>query len=185
MVKSLKIGLSGSIGIGKTETLETIIDMLEEEGITVGGMITEPIFEENRQVGFQVMDWKTKEKAVFAHLHLDTDVEIKGYNVDLDALNEVGVKAIQTAIEETDVILVDEAGKMEVESDEFNKMVKSAMDADKPMILTYHKKSRNPLLQDVRRRDDVRILELTDINKDLLPYKVVDLIKQELKGEAA
>ncbi|MFO7792503.1 MAG: NTPase [Candidatus Saliniplasma sp.] len=180
MVKSLKVGISGVIGIGKTDTLKRIISMLSEEGVTVGGMITEPILEDNRQMGFQVMNWKTKEKAVFAHLNLDSKIDIKGYGVDIDALNQVGVRAVENAIRNDDLILVDEIGKMEVESEEFNKIVKIALDVNKPMILTFNKKSRNPLLQDVRRRDDVRMLELTDVNRDLLPYKVVDLFKEEM-----
>ena len=180
MVKSLKIGISGPFGIEKTDTLKRIIEMLNEKDITVGGMVTDPIMEENRRVGYQVMDWESKEKAVFAHLSLDLPIEVSGYGVDLDTLNEVGVKAIRKAAENNDVILVDEIGKMQVKSERFNKTVKAAMEVDKPMILTFQKKSRNPLLQDIRRRDDVRMLELTDVNKDLLPYKVVDLIDEEL-----
>ncbi len=180
MARSLKIGISGTLGLGKTETLKRIIDMLDEEGISVGGMLTDPIFEDNRQVGFQVMDWQTKEKAVFAHLYINTSLNVDGYNVDLDAIEQVGVKAIERACIEEDVVLVDEASKMMVKSDEFNHTVKKALDMDKPVILTFHKKSRNPLLQDVRRRDDIRILELTEINKELLPYKVVELIKGEI-----
>ncbi len=180
MPKSLKIGISGPLGIGKSETLKTIIDMLGDEDISVGGMLTDVIMENNRPVGYQVMDWGTKEKSVFAHIDMDSSTEVEGYGVNLDALNEVGVKAIEKAVEEKDVILVDEAGKIQVNSDKFNQVVKAAMDMDKIMIITFHKKSRSPLLQDIRRRDDVRILELTDVNKDLLPYKVVDLITDEL-----
>ncbi len=182
MARSLKIGISGTMGLGKTDTLKNIIDMLNDEGISVGGMLTDPIFEDNRQVGFQVMDWKTKEKAVYAHLYMDSPLEVNGYHVDLNVIEQVGVKAIERAAANDDVVLVDEASKIIVKSDSFNKVVKAALNMDKPMILTFHKKSRNPLLQDVRRRDDIRILELTEINKDLLPYKVVDLIKGELKG---
>jgi nucleoside-triphosphatase len=54
------------------------------------------------------------------------------------------------------------------------------LDVEKPMLLTLHKKSRNPLLQDIRRRDDVRILEVTPINRNLLPYKIMKLMKGEL-----
>jgi len=68
---------------------------------------------------------------------------------------------------------------MEVESEKFVQAVKEAMETDKPMILTLHKKSRNPLLQDIRRRDDVRILEVTPINRNLLPYKIIRLMKGE------
>ena len=182
MVKSLKIGISGLFGMDKTESLLKIINMLNEENISVGGMLTEPIMEDNRIVGYQVMNWRTKEKAILAHLHLDTPVNIDGYFVDIDNLEEVGVKAIEDAALRDDVILVDEAGKMHVESQRFNEVVKAAMELDKPLILTFHKKSRNPLLQDVRRRDDIRIFELTEINKGILPHKVIELIKDEIKG---
>ncbi len=182
MVKSLKIGISGVLSVGKTESIIKIIEMLNEEGIKVGGMLTEPIMEDNRQVGFQVMNWRTKEKAVLAHLHLDSSVVIDGYRVDIETLDEVGVKAIEDAIRKDDVIIVDEASKMQVESERFNTAVKAGLDANKPLILTFHKKSRNPLLQDVRRRDDIRIFELTDINKGILPHKVVELIVEDIKG---
>src|SRR2546425_158554 len=78
------------------------------------------------------------------------------------------------------VIVIDEVGKMEVESPNFVLAVKDALDADKPLLLTLHKKSRNPLLQDIRRRDDVRILEVTMVNRNLLPYKIVKLMKGEV-----
>lgn len=183
MVKSLKIGISGPLGMQKSETIKSIIEMLDEEDISVGGMLTEPIMEDNRQVGFQVMDWQTKEKAVFAHLDLDSPVEVKGYGVDLDSLDEVGVKAIKNAANNQDVVLIDEIGNMQVESEEFFETVKKILEIERPLIITFEKKSRNTLLQDLRGRDDVRMLELTDVNKDLLPYKVVDLLKEEIKGD--
>ena len=63
----------------------------------------------------------------------------------------------------------------------FNDVVKAALDCPKPVIMTLHKKSRNPLLQDLRRRDDVRILEVTPVNKNLLPYKIEKLMKDHLQ----
>ncbi|MBU4189985.1 MAG: nucleotide kinase, partial [Candidatus Thermoplasmatota archaeon] len=59
-------------------------------------------------------------------------------------------------------------------------VVKKALETNKSIILTLHKKSRNPLLQDIRRRDDVRILEVTPINRSLLPYKIMKLMRGEL-----
>jgi nucleoside-triphosphatase len=102
------------------------------------------------------------------------------FGVDLQVLEEVGVKALLKACEDADVIVIDEVGRMEVESQPFIDTVKYALDIEKPLLLTLHKKSRNPLLQDIRRRDDVRILEVTPINRNLLPYKIMKLMKGEL-----
>ena len=87
--------------------------------------------------------------------------------------------AIKTACEECDLIVIDEVGRVEVESRAFVDAVNDALDVDKPMIITLHKKSRNPLLQDIRRRDDVRILEVTPTNRNLLPHKIMALMNGE------
>ncbi|MDH4123194.1 MAG: NTPase [Thermoplasmata archaeon] len=179
MPKSVKIGITGLPGSGKTQALKKVVEMLELESYKVGGMITEPILEKNRRVGFYVVNWESKNKAVLAHMSVKSKFMVGKYGVDLSSLDTIGVEALKCACQDADVIVVDEVGKMEVESDSFVKAVKDAMDTDKPMILTLHKKSRNPLLQDIRRRDDVRILEVTPINRNLLPYKIIKLMKGE------
>ncbi len=180
MGEALKIGITGLPGAGKTLALLKVIEMLEADGLKVGGMITEPIVKKGHREGFYVMDWATKERRVFASREIQSKVMVGRYGVDLSALDEVGVNALRYATTNCDAIVIDEVGKMEVESEGFVAAVKEALDADKPLILTLHKKSRNPLLQDIRRRDDVRILEVTQVNRNLLPYKIVKLLKGEM-----
>ena len=76
-----------------------------------------------------------------------------------------------------DLIIVDEVGKLVSESPEFSEVLTEALDSGKPMILTIHKRSRNPLLQNIRKRDDLRTLEVTAINSAMLPSKVVSILK--------
>jgi len=175
-----KIGITGLPNAGKTQLLMKIIEMLESENKVVGGMITEAIFFRNRKVGFYVIDWLTKKKRKFAHENIESTIHVEEYGVDMRALDAVGVKAIKNAIKSADVIIIDEVGKMEVESPGFVEAVNEAMDCDKPLIMTLHKKSRNPLLQDIRRRDDLRILEVTPVNRNLLPYKIMNLMRGEV-----
>lgn len=180
MGRSVKIGITGFPGAGKTKTLIQVIKMLEEDEFIVGGMITESIIEKGSRVGFYVKDWVSGEKAILAHKDFDSKITVGKYGVDLSALETVGVRAITTAVEQCDIIVIDEVGKMEVESEKFIEAVSEAFQSDKPMILTLHKKSRNPLLQDIRRRDDVRILEVTAVNMDLLPYKIRSIMQGEI-----
>jgi nucleoside-triphosphatase len=179
MGESVKIGITGLPSAGKTSALMRVVEMLREEGMTVGGMITESLVEDNVRMGFYITDISKGTKGVLAHKDLDSRVKVGEYGVDMEVLEEVGVQALRDATESADVIVVDEVGKMEVESEDFIEAVKTAMEADKPLILTLHKKSRNPLLQDIRRRDDVRILEVTPVNRNLLPYKILKLLKGE------
>jgi nucleoside-triphosphatase len=177
-----KIGITGMPSVGKTNTLLKIIKSLEEHGYIVGGMITEPIVEKHHRVGFYVTNWQTKEREVFAHIDYETKEKVGKYGVDINALDTIGVPAIEKAItdEETNIIVIDEIGKMEMLSENFCKMVTEALDSDKPIMVTLHKKSRTPLLQDVRRRDDIRILEVTPVNRNLLPYKIEKIMEEKL-----
>lgn len=180
MGRNIKIGITGLPGAGKTQSLTRVIEMLEKEGKIVGGMITQPVVEHNRRTGFYVMNWLSKEKEIFAHIRFSSKIVIGRYGVNLETLDIVGVKALEQAGEQAEIIVIDEIGKMEVESDRFVDAVKNVLDLEKTVIMTLHKKSRNALLQEIRRRDDVRILEVTPINRNLLPYKIMKLLSGEL-----
>lgn len=177
-----KIGITGMPSVGKTQTLIKIIEKIEKSGYKIEGMITEPMIERKKRVGFYVEDWLTREKEVFAHLDLDSKDRVGKYGVDLNVLERIGVPAIEKAIndEEIDVIIIDEIGKMEMLSEKFCEVVTDALDSDKPILVTLHKKSRTPLLQDIRRRDDIRILEVTAVNRNLLPYKIEKIMAEKL-----
>lgn len=177
-----KIGITGMPNVGKTETLLKIIESLEKHGYVVGGMLTEPIVKKKQRIGFYAVDWQTKEKEVFAHIDFEAKEKVGEYGVDTAALDRVGVPAIEKAImdENVNIIVIDEIGKMEMLSEAFCKMVTEALDSDKPIMVTLHKKSRTPLLQDVRRRDDIRILEVTPVNRNLLPYKIEKIMEEKL-----
>jgi nucleoside-triphosphatase len=182
-----KIGITGLPNVGKTSTLIKIVDKLESEDYTVGGMVTHAVVENGKRVGVKVEDWRTGEEAVFSHLGFDTKAKVETdeglFHVRTDLLEQVGVKAIRDSLMDpiVDIIIIDEVGKMEMHSQMFCDAVKEALDSNKPVLMTLHKKSRNPLLQDIRRRDDVRILEVTPVNKNLLPYKIEKVLRDKLE----
>ncbi len=172
----VKIGITGLPGSGKTQTLLRIIQLLEHEGIKVGGVVTEPIVEKGRRTGFRIVDWLTKEEEVFAHESVKSRVRSGRYGVNVHALEDLGTRALAEARADADVVVIDEVGKMEVDSDTFTQAIVETLDSSKSIVMTLHKKSRNPLLQDIRRRDELRLLEVTPVNKNLLAFKVVTLL---------
>jgi len=177
-----KIGITGMPHVGKTETLKRIIGFLEETGYVCQGMTTEAILEDDKRVGFEIQNWQTGQKAIFAHIDFEDKEKVGDYGVDLAPLEEIGIPAIEEAVrgENIHIIIIDEIGKMEMLSERFCETVVAALDSDKPIMVTLHKKSRTPLLQDVRRRDDIRILEVTPVNRNLLPYKIEKIMREKL-----
>ena len=174
----VKIGLTWIPGVGKTETLLKIVRRLEEKGIVIGGMVTEPIIEGSQRVGFSITDWKTKKQGILAHKDFDSELEVSGYKVNVEDLESIGVPAILDAIETCDLVIVDEVGKMEMCSDAFIEAVRKLLDSDRCVLMTLHKKSRHPLLQDIRRRDDVRIIEVTKMGKTILYSQIAPVFEE-------
>ena len=187
-----KIGVTGLPRSGKSAVMEKVVSMLSEErrdemrargddvaaAKLLGGMRCEPVVENGERVGFKCINFQTGEEAVMAHKSIDSRTRVLGYGIDPEALDRVAVPAIQEAMDDYEVLVIDEIGKFSVESEAFVEVVRKAMEIDKPTLLTLHKKSRHPLLQDIRRRDDARILEVTPVNRALLPYKIHKLIRE-------
>ena len=187
-----KIGITGLPRSGKSAVMQKVVSMLSDERVEemrerrddveaaklLGGMRCEPLVEDGERVGFKCINYQTGEEAVMAHKNIDSRTRVLGYGIDPEALDRVAVPAIREAMEEYEVIVIDEIGKFSVESEAFVEIVRKAMEVDKPTLVTLHKKSRHPLLQDIRRRDDARILEVTPVNRALLPYKIHKLMRE-------
>ena len=186
------IGVTGLPRSGKSSVMGIVVSMLSDERLEemrargddvgaaklLGGMRCEPVVENGERVGFKCINFQTGEEAVMAHKSIDSRLRVLGYGINPEALEQVAVPAIQEAMDDYEVLVIDEIGKFSVESEAFVEVVRKAMEIDKPTLLTLHKKSRHPLLQDIRRRDDARILEVTPVNRALLPYKIHKLIRE-------
>ncbi len=187
-----KIGITGLPRSGKSAVLDKVLEMLEDErkreinarggdgasAEIVGGLLTKPISENSERVGYEVIDIYSGERGVMAHKSINSRLRVLGYGIDTEELERVAIPAIERARDYAEVIVIDEIGKFAVESEEFVETVRDTLKIDKPTILALHKKSRHPLLQDIRRRDDARILEVTPVNRALLPYKIHKLMRE-------
>jgi len=184
-----KIGITGLPRSGKSAVLDKVVSMIIEErkadsrgrrrmnvANIIGGMRTEAIIEDGERVGYACVDILSGDRGVMAHREIDSRNRILGFGIDPSELDRVAVPAIQNAIGNCEILVIDEVGKFSVESEGFVAAVRGALEYDMPTLLTLHKKSRHPLLQDIRRRDDGRILEVTPVNRALLPYKILKLI---------
>jgi nucleoside-triphosphatase len=187
-----KIGITGLPRSGKSAVMQKVVEMLVNERtkelrargesmvdvLIIAGMRTEPLIEDGERKGYRCIDIVTQEEAIMAHKDIDSRNRVFGFGIDTETMNTVAIPAIQHAMDHAEVIVIDEIGKFSVESEAFVKIVRAALELDKPTVMTLAKKSRHPLLQDIRRRDDGRILEVTPVNRALLPYKIHKLMRE-------
>ena len=175
-----KILLTGRPGVGKTTLLIETIRELEGRGLNVGGMISQEVRDGGMRVGFEIFDLASGRKGWLAHVAQQEGPQIGKYRVNLKDLVEIGVNAINQAASDstTSVIAIDEVGPMELCSEDFRNAVKKAVEAEKPLIGTIHYKARSTLIDDIRSRSDVKIIEITHDNRSYVKGAVLNELLQ-------
>jgi len=168
-----RIFLTGEPGSGKTTVVKRTADLLAGRGFKVGGMTSKEIRERGNRTGFSIEDSMTHEEGVLATVRSSGGPHVGRYVVNLQDLESVGAGAIQRATETADVILVDELGPMELNSQRFIESVEAALNSQKHVLGTIHKRSNHALVTKVKSNPKYTILEVTFGNRDELPAQIL------------
>jgi len=163
--------LTGPPGIGKTTAIRKIIQRLRMD---VGGFYTQEIREKGQRKGFLIKNLEGQE-GILAHVDYRSKYVVGKYGVNVESLEKVAVPAIYKAMEENKLIVLDELGKMELYCPEFQRAVIKALDSPNP-LLGVIQMSKNPFLDSIRARKDVRIITLTHENRDTVPDEVLSAL---------
>lgn len=95
------------------------------------------------------------------------------YRVNLADLDSVGATAIVNAVDNSDIVAIDEIGPMELFSERFREAVRRAVESRKPVISIVHWKARDSLLDEVKGKEDAETYVITLENRESLHEVVV------------
>ena len=165
--------LKGRPGIGKTTLIKAAIKQLADRA---GGFYTEEILGPGGRKGFRLVTL-TNHSVVMAHVDLDTRVRIGRFGVNLAAIDEVGVTALRDAIEQKPIVIIDEIGKLELASPQFQNMVIKVIGSSK-LVLATAMKDNHPWLAALQSLPLVTVWEVTLKNRTPLIAQVLEWIDQ-------
>jgi nucleoside-triphosphatase len=165
--------LTGRPGVGKTTLIKAVAQALGE---CADGFYTEEIRERGKRQGFRLLGLRG-ERAILAHVRYQKRgrPRVGRYGVDVDALDRVGVAALERALARADVVIVDEIGKMELFSERFKAAVLAALDGEAPLIATVMARSHS-WVDALKARPGVTLWEVTVENRDRLPARVLNWV---------
>jgi len=175
------IFLTGQPGVGKTSVLLRVIDALKARGYDIRGMISREVREQGTRVGFEITDLNARQKGWLAHVKQPSGPQIGKYRVNLEDLKNIGANSILNAIKTADIIVVDEIGPMELFSQAFKDAVLQAVESTKPLLGTIHFKAQNPVINAIKARNDVEILEVTYENRQNIHNLIITKILKILQ----
>ena len=110
--------LTGPVGVGKTTVAERIVGQLRRSGRSCGGLLAPALLNScGQKAGIWGVDLPGGERRVLARTDRDLGGPAIGpYSFDAAAL-DWGLAAVERAIGDCDVVIVDEIGKLELWQD--------------------------------------------------------------------
>lgn len=156
--------ITGKPKIGKSTLISNLIEFLKSEGKKIGGIST-PELKGQSRLGFKIIDIDSRKEGILAHVDQKTGPLVSKYRVNMEDLEEIGVNGIRNAMDNCDIIIIDEIGKMELFSNEFCDVILEALDT-KRVLGTIGKNLSHPIANQIKNRNDVEIFLLTIQNRD-------------------
>lgn len=169
--------ITGNPGVGKTTLIKELISKFP---IKAGGFYTSEIRDQNdKRWGFKIISLDGREE-VMASVDIKGEHKVSRYGVNINAIDEIGTRAITEAIETCQLIVIDEIGRMELLSRQFANAVLQALNSPKIVLGTISKKNTN-FIKKIKEREDVKLVSLTRLNYSEIEVYLTRLISYLLE----
>ena len=168
--------VTGPPGCGKTTLMRRAV---AELGVPAAGFYTEEIRSTGRREGFALVTLDGR-RATLASVRIRSPHRVSRYGVDVQALESVGLPALEEATAGAKLLVVDEIGKMELFSSPFREAVLRALDAGGPVLASIMLSS-HPFADALKARDDIRLIRLTPETRERVLGEVVAALRQMLR----
>jgi len=158
----MNIFLTGKIGAGKSTAIRSF---LRKTNRSYGG------FETKLLANLVVLSDLASNK---------TEVVAKRNGANWEVIRTgfegIGKAAIERALAERDIVVMDELGRFELDCKQFQKSVFSAINSDRN-VLGVLKNESNPFLDKIRSLKEIVIMEVTEDNREFIP----ELIEKNIR----
>lgn len=171
MTEIKNIILTGAPSSGKTTVIKKILKSLN---LPCNGFYTEEERTSDcKRIGFMMhtLDGKS---GYLAHQDIPSDFHIRRYGVSLKNIDSLIIPSIKPI--GSNIIILDEIGKMECFSPAFIRAAKQALDSPNLVVGTITLGGEG-FIQEVKNREDIEIIEVTPENRNELPQKMIEHIK--------
>ncbi|WP_038002232.1 nucleoside-triphosphatase [Syntrophorhabdus aromaticivorans] len=169
--------VTGAPGIGKT----TLIRRISQDLVCYdpAGFYTQELREDGVRVGFELVGL-TGEKGLLSHADLRSPHRVGKYYVDVKGF-EVFLDSLRLGDRERRLVVIDEIGRMECLSSKFTSLVHDLLAGEKVVVATVALKGAD-FIDEVKRRPDMLLFEITQGNRDFLGGRIIREIKPVLRA---
>ncbi len=163
--------LTGLPRVGKTTLIKKLSEELYNQHPV--GFYTEEIKEAGGRKGFALICLDGK-RGLLSHLDINSPYRVGRYKVDVKGFEDF-LDCIPFFNPETNLIIIDEIGKMECFSRKFREMIKDILDSENMLIATIALKGGG-LIEEIKKRNDIKLFEMTLNNRGSLLGEILSYI---------
>ena len=164
--------ITGLPGVGKTTLVKKVSEELKS--VRPVGFYTAEIREKGIRQGFELIGFDGM-TGILSHTSVKGPHRVGKYRVDVKGFENL-LESIPFLNPATNLIVIDEIGKMECLSHKFRELIIKILDSEKPVIATIALKGSG-LIEEIKKRDDVMLIEITQSNRESLVSEVLKLLK--------
>jgi nucleoside-triphosphatase len=171
----MRLFLTGNPGVGKTTLIRAIA--LRLEGIMCAGFYTEDTRQSGQRTGFKIFTLDGQQ-GTFASLGRQKPTVGK-YSIHVKEFEKLVLMQLDPVTNPADLYVIDEIGKMELLSRQFRIRIIELLAQPTNLLATITKKG-DGFIDQIKRRSDVELIEVTRKNRDELPEELARTIKIQL-----
>jgi len=169
-----RIAITGRPGVGKTTLIERVLQQLS---LSAGGILGKEILTCGHRVGFALVDLATGKEGVLSHIHQRVGPKIGKYTVNMTTLEQLAIPAIEHAIRDKELVVIDEFAPMELCCSRFVPTVELALASEKSLLIATHATLDHPLVHEIRQTLDLVRVKLG--NRDALVTQLVEMFRSD------
>ena len=166
----MNILITGKPGCGKTTLFKRLVKALRP--FEPVGFYTQEIREKGVRKGFTLngLDGST---GLLAHVDFSGNFRVGRYGVDVTGFEEF-INRIPFSEPGTNLVMIDEIGKMECFSEKFKSIISKILYSEQILIATVALKGGG-FIAEIKRRSDIHLFETTRSNQDIILTKILNL----------
>ncbi len=168
--------LSGTPGIGKTTLIKAVI---KELGDQAGGFFSEEILGPGGRKGYKLVtldgQW-----GIMAHADFKSKSNFGRFGVETHIIDKLGAGAINAALTDKPIVVIDEIGKNTMFSSQFQSAAVKAVGSPK-VVLATAMSDNHPWLMALKAFPGVTVWEVTKKNRTALVKQVLEWVETAVK----
>jgi nucleoside-triphosphatase THEP1 len=166
--------VTGAIAEGKTAFLGALKDILQDRGVTVGGILAMRVVEGKTTTGYDILDISSGLQKPFLRLTGPVTVGVDRFSL-IDEGYRAGLDALDPAMNSSNsVVVIDEAGPLELRGEGWSSRITELLHASLPVIIIA---VRNSLVDSVISRFEIDGPVIVDVGYKNRDDKLNELVR--------